>query len=83
MDDDDDPERVAELAALGEIDVMTAIDGLPPTERDAVRARVVDGREHRGIAGALECSESVVRQRVSRGLARARARLSVRRETEN
>jgi RNA polymerase sigma factor (sigma-70 family) len=80
---DDDLERVAELAALGEVDVKAAVDGLPPNERDAVRARVVDEREYREIAGALECSESVVRQRVSRGLARARARLSMRSETED
>jgi RNA polymerase sigma factor (sigma-70 family) len=79
---DEDLDRVAELAALGDIDVMTAVDGPPPHERDAVRARVVDERDYRQIAGALECSESVVRKRVSRGLARARARLSVRNETE-
>ena len=36
---DDDLERVAELAALGEVDVKAAVDGLPPNERDAVRAR--------------------------------------------
>jgi DNA-directed RNA polymerase specialized sigma24 family protein len=70
-------------AALAEVDVMTTMDGLPANERDAVRARVVDEREYREIAGVLECSESVVRQRVSRGLARARARLSVRSETED
>ena len=80
---DGDLERVVELAALGEVDVMTTVDGLPANERDAVRARVVDEREYREIVGALECSESVVRQRVGRGLARARARLSVRSETED
>jgi RNA polymerase sigma-70 factor, ECF subfamily len=80
---DGDLERVLELAALGEVDVMTTMDGLPANERDAVRARVVDEREYREIAGALQCSESVVRQRVSRGLARARAQLSVRSETED
>jgi len=62
---------------------MITVDGLPANERDAVRARMVDERECREIAGALECSESVVRQRVSRGLARASPRLSVRSETED
>jgi RNA polymerase sigma factor (sigma-70 family) len=80
---EDDLDRVTQLAARGEVDVMTAVDGLPENERAAVRARVVDEREYRELAGALECSESVVRQRVSRGLARARARLSVRSETED
>ena len=79
----DDLDRVTQLAAGGDVDVITAIDALPENERAAVRARVVDEREYREIAGALECSESVIRQRVSRGLARARARLSVRSETED
>ncbi len=77
-------EVAADLTAevFAAVDVTTAVDGLPETERTAVRARVVDEREYREIAGALECSESVIRQRVSRGLARARSRLSVRSETE-
>jgi DNA-directed RNA polymerase specialized sigma24 family protein len=33
-----------------------------------VRERVLKDRSYRDIAGELECSEAVVRQRVSRGL---------------
>ena len=79
-----DPEVAADLTAevFAAVDVTTAVDGLPETERAAVRARVVDEREYQEIAGALESSESVIRQRASRGLARARSRLSVRSETE-
>jgi RNA polymerase sigma-70 factor (ECF subfamily) len=73
---DGDLERVEELAALGDLDLPSVIDLLPANEREAVRARVIDERDYRDIAGELECSESVVRQRVSRGLARARTRLS-------
>jgi RNA polymerase sigma factor (sigma-70 family) len=41
---------------------------LPPDQRRAVRERVLEERSYRDIAGELECSEAVVRQRVSRGL---------------
>jgi hypothetical protein len=47
---------------------------LPDQQREAVRARVVEGRGYEEIAGELRCSLSVVRQRVSRGLAAIRTR---------
>jgi RNA polymerase sigma factor (sigma-70 family) len=73
---DDDLERVEATASLGTSAVLAALDALPASERDAVRARVVDERAYREVASELSCSESVVRQRVSRGLARLRARIS-------
>lgn len=51
------------------------LDGLPPEQRDAVRARVLDERGYPDIALAAETSESVIRKRVSRGLAGLRERL--------
>jgi RNA polymerase sigma factor (sigma-70 family) len=39
---------------------------LPPDQREALRLRVVDERDYVDIARELECSEAVVRQRVSR-----------------
>jgi RNA polymerase sigma factor (sigma-70 family) len=45
---------------------------LPPEQRDAVRRRVLEDAEYAEIAGELECSQAVVRQRVSRGLAALR-----------
>lgn len=45
---------------------------LPATEREAVRARIVEDRAYASIAAELRCSELVVRKRVSRGLARLR-----------
>ena len=48
---------------------------LPPDVRAAVEGRVVDERAYTELADRLECSESVVRKRVSRGLARLRKRI--------
>jgi RNA polymerase sigma-70 factor (ECF subfamily) len=45
---------------------------LPEDQRSAVRARVLEERSYREIAGELECSEAVIRQRVSRGLSALR-----------
>jgi RNA polymerase sigma factor (sigma-70 family) len=74
--EDDDLRQVEELAALAHTGVVGVLDSLPRDEQAAVRARVLDEREYREIASELDCSESVVRQRVSRGLARARNLLS-------
>jgi RNA polymerase sigma-70 factor (ECF subfamily) len=41
---------------------------LPPAQRDAVLARVVQERPYAEIADEMRCSELLVRQRVSRGL---------------
>ena len=54
-------ERVAEL-----------LEPLPPSQRDAVQAHVVDDRDYGEIAGDAGVSEAVVRKRVSRGLAHLR-----------
>jgi RNA polymerase sigma factor (sigma-70 family) len=47
---------------------LTLVDSLPPAQREAVLARVIDGREYTEIANELRCSEQVIRKRVSRGL---------------
>jgi RNA polymerase sigma-70 factor (ECF subfamily) len=65
--EDGDLERVEELAGLGRR-ALDLLDGLPASQREAVRARVVDEREYAELASELDCSEQVVRQRVSRGL---------------
>jgi RNA polymerase sigma-70 factor (ECF subfamily) len=49
---------------------------LPPAERQAVRARVLDDRTYASIAAEMQCSELVIRKRVSRGLARLRKELT-------
>jgi RNA polymerase sigma factor (sigma-70 family) len=73
---DEDLERVDALASAAGSAVLAAVEDLPEAERDAVRARIVEERDYRELAVQLRCSESVVRQRVSRGLARVRARMS-------
>ena len=49
------------------------LEALPPEQRDAVHARVVEERSYTAIARELETSELVVRKRVSRGLSALRA----------
>src|SRR4051794_29741623 len=71
LDEDD----VATLELLAEIPALEAIADLPGEQRDAVLARHVDGESYAEIAARLACSESVVRQRVSRGLRTLRARM--------
>jgi RNA polymerase sigma factor (sigma-70 family) len=67
---EDDLERVM---GASDTDVLAELERrLPPDQFEAVRARVFDERDYAEIAEALQCSESVVRMRVSRGLRRLR-----------
>jgi RNA polymerase sigma factor (sigma-70 family) len=68
--DDDDLRRVEACAGADAL-----LDTLPADERAAVRARVLEEQSYEEIAGRLECSQAVVRKRVSRGLARLRNHL--------
>lgn len=69
---DEELERAeARLSVLMRGNPLTAlVDDLPPEQRAAVLARVVDERDYGDIAREMEISEALVRQRVSRGLAR-------------
>ncbi len=64
-----DAERTAEL--LGRL-----LSELPADQHEAVRSRVLDERPYDEIARDLQCSEAVVRQRVSRGLRTLRMELN-------
>jgi RNA polymerase sigma factor (sigma-70 family) len=69
LDDDD----LAEIEALASSDdtgaeAVRLVATLPPDQRAAVEARILDEREYPEIASDLGCSEAVVRKRVSRGL---------------
>jgi RNA polymerase sigma factor (sigma-70 family) len=70
---------VAMLELLAETPAAEAIATLPDDQRAAVMAHHVDGESYAQIAERLACSESVVRQRVSRGLRTLRTRLEERR----
>ena len=69
--DEDLLERVARAGA--DERVAALLERLPRDQAQAVRARVIDEQDYAEIAGQLRCSQSVVRQRVSRGLGTLRA----------
>jgi RNA polymerase sigma factor (sigma-70 family) len=72
-------EAMARIERLGADDRAAALlDRLPADQAQAVHARIVEERSYKVIAAEVQCSESVVRQRVSRGLATLR---SIERET--
>jgi RNA polymerase sigma-70 factor (ECF subfamily) len=69
-------ERVDQLADAGVGRLEQMLEQLPPMERDAVRWHVVDEVGYEAIAKQLNCSEMVVRKRVSRGLGKLRNQLT-------
>jgi RNA polymerase sigma factor (sigma-70 family) len=71
---DADLELVDELVGVDER-LQALIHELPPEQRNALVARVIDERPYNEIAAELQCSESVVRQRVSRALRTLRSDL--------
>lgn len=74
--EDHDIALVLELAASSDGAAGQLLNELPPDERAAVCARVIEERDYSEIANELGCSELVVRKRVSRGLSRLRAALA-------
>jgi RNA polymerase sigma factor (sigma-70 family) len=74
---DEDLELVDELVGMDER-LQTLTRQLPVDQRNALMARIVEERPYEEIAAELECSSSVVRQRVSRGLRTLRSDLEER-----
>jgi RNA polymerase sigma factor (sigma-70 family) len=74
---DDEAAELIEALGPGDTPALDALGELSGLLREAVAGRIVDEREYRELAASLRCSESVVRQRVRRGLARMRERLEV------
>jgi RNA polymerase sigma-70 factor (ECF subfamily) len=70
--DDQALERIDELAGDP---ALAAVAELPEEQSHAVRAHVIEERDYDELAAELGCSESVVRQRTSRGLRALRRRL--------
>jgi RNA polymerase sigma factor (sigma-70 family) len=72
--DDAELERIEELASA-DTQALALLEQLPDDQRVAISGRVLEQRGYAELAQRLSCSESVVRQRVSRGLRAMRARL--------
>jgi RNA polymerase sigma-70 factor (ECF subfamily) len=70
---DDDVAWIEQLAV--EDRAIPLVAALPPDQRDAIRAYVVDERRYDEIAAAEHTSPAAIRKRVSRGLAIVRARM--------
>lgn len=68
-------ERVEEVASRASSDALQLLEALPREQRLAVNGRVLRELDYPELAASLSCSQSVVRQRVSRGLRALRARL--------
>jgi RNA polymerase sigma-70 factor (ECF subfamily) len=60
------------IRLLGDDAAQSVLEHLPPEQRAVVAAHVIDDRPYDELAGELDTSEAVVRQRVSRGLATLR-----------
>lgn len=75
MSDDDVAHIEAVAAGADPGEPLDLLAHLPDDMRRALSARVIEERPYGDIARELRCSESVVRKRVSRGLARLRAQL--------
>ncbi|MEH3053283.1 MAG: RNA polymerase sigma factor [Patulibacter minatonensis] len=65
-------------AASASTRAADALAAIPPEHAEAIVGRIVDERDYPALAAELGCSESVVRQRVSRGLRRLRDHLEAR-----
>ncbi|WCB92058.1 RNA polymerase sigma factor [Baekduia alba] len=70
-----DAEQLARIEERGAVDLRGALADLPADQREAVLRRVLAEQPYTAIAADIGCSEQVVRQRVSRGLARLRRTL--------
>lgn len=73
-------EGLARIEVLAGGPALELLESLPPDQRDAVRGRVLDERGYGELARTLQCSESVVRKRVSRGVRSIRARMEATRD---
>jgi RNA polymerase sigma factor (sigma-70 family) len=71
-----DDAAIEMLEKLASTPTLTLLETLPAGQREAIEAHHLDERGYSEIAAELRCSESVVRKRVSRGLAALRSSIS-------
>ncbi|MGH2878189.1 MAG: RNA polymerase sigma factor [Solirubrobacteraceae bacterium] len=72
---DHDAEAIERLSTNEDSATLAALASLPEDQRTAVQARILDERDYAQIASDLQCSQALVRQRVSRGLRQLRERI--------
>lgn len=72
--EDHTAETIARLSADRRF-ATAALAALPEDQQQAIEARVLHDREYADIAAEMQCSEALVRQRVSRGLRALRTRV--------
>jgi RNA polymerase sigma factor (sigma-70 family) len=70
-----DDEAIEILETTASSPTMELLATLSPEQRQAIEAHHIEERGYAEISGQLYCSESVVRKRVSRGLAALHAQL--------
>ena len=70
-----DDEAIAIIERTANAPALELLDTLTSTQREAIEAHHLEDRGYAEIAADLRCSESVVRKRVSRGLAALQAQL--------
>lgn len=70
-----DDEAIARIDQLTDTTASDALRTLPAAQREAVIGYVLDERSYPDLAERMACSQSVVRQRVSRGLRTLRTHL--------
>jgi RNA polymerase sigma factor (sigma-70 family) len=70
-----DDEAIEILENRARAAAVQLLETLAPEQRDAIAARHLEDRDYADIAAELRCSESVIRKRVSRGLAALQAEL--------
>jgi RNA polymerase sigma factor (sigma-70 family) len=68
-----DDEAIEILEKIASAPALELLETLPARQREAIQAHYLDERGYPEIAAELHCSESVVRKRVSRGLAALRS----------
>jgi len=70
-----DDEAIEILERTARSSAVELLETLAPEQRDAIKAHHLEDRGYTEIAGELRCSESVIRKRVSRGLAALQVQL--------
>ncbi len=70
-----DDEAIDILESAAHVGAVELLETLAPEQRDAIKAHHLEDRGYAEIAAELVCSESVIRKRVSRGLAALQTQL--------